>query len=114
MIWILIATLDLWFWFAITVMVANGATSRSELNSFQRAFVNFFLVRDAIYNYTAGTILFWEFADNDRKTLTARVTHILHSGLYYEDEWRFKLALFICKYMIEPIHFGHCALSRLR
>ena len=96
-LFVFLFTLILWLsWIALTKIV-DDARSRKDLNKFQMAAVFVFAVFiDVPHNYTAGTILFWEFADNDRKTLTLRLMHILHSGLYDEDAWRFKLALFMC------------------
>lgn len=105
------ATIILWLFFIITSKVADGAQSRDDLNLIQKVFVFAFVVVDVLYNYTFGSILFWEIADNDRKTLTARLKHILHSGFYKKYEWRFRLALFMCKYMISPWDWNHCGLG---
>lgn len=107
---LLIATIDLWVWFAITTRVADGAKSRKQLNKFQLVFIYFFAAKDVFYNYTWGSLLFLEFASNDRKTLTARLKHILNTE-FENPTWRFHLAVFLCKYMIEPIDFGHCNLK---
>jgi len=107
---ILIATLALWVSFIVLMKIVDD-TKREDLNWFQKIAVILFVVFDVVYNYTYGAILFWEFADNDHKTLTSRLKHILLSGFYDEDEWRFKLALFMCKYMISPWDPGHCGMG---
>jgi len=109
---IIISTLILWLSFIAVTKIVDDASSRDDLNIFQKAAVFVFIVFiDVPHNYTVSSIIFWELADNDRKTLTARLKHILRSGLYEEDEWRFKLALFMCKYMISPWHFNHCGMG---
>lgn len=105
------ATLALWLAFIVTVEIADGARSRDDLNWFQTIAVYVFVIFDVAYNYTYGAILFGELAHKDRKTLTARLKYILHSGHYSESGWRFRLALFMCKYMISPWHFNHCGLG---
>ena len=107
------ATFLLWVLFVITMKVVGDADEWDELSLPQKIWVGFFAAVDVLHNFTAGSILFWEFADWERKTLTERMKHILHSGQYSENEWRFKLAVFICKYLAEPWDFGHCRLQLL-
>lgn len=73
------------------------------------AYAAMFIIIDVIYNYTYGAMLFIEFADNDRKTLTARLKHYLRTQ---PETWRGKLAFFMCRYMIEPWDWNHCGLSK--
>lgn len=72
-----------------------------------------FWLFDAWFNKTYGSILFLELGEFEDLTLTSRLKHTLHSGEYSAKEWRFKVALFMCKYMIEPWDFGHCSLHKL-
>lgn len=69
-----------------------------------------FIIVDVIVNYTAMTYVFLELPDNDRKTVTERLKHYIKTEPF---SWRGKLAIYICAYLIEPWHFGHCALRRL-
>jgi len=113
---IFIATVILWLFFIAVATVKNKFFDKNHpfvLKVPMYLFGLIFLISDVAYNYTYGSIAFWEFADNKRKTLTARLKHILHSGLYDREEWRFRLALFMCKRMIEPWDYEHCALSKL-
>ncbi len=105
---VFLATVGLWLFFIITAKVANGAKSRAELNWFQYSVAVLFLIADVIYNFTYGAVLFMEPASMKRKTFTARLKYYL---LTEPDSWRGKLAAFMCKYMIEPWDFGHCALD---
>ena len=70
-----------------------------------------FLVADVIANYTIMVYMFFELPDNDRKTVTARLKHYIGNQ---PESWRGKLAIFFCKYLIEPWDYGHCALYRLK
>lgn len=44
-----------------------------------------------------------------RKTFTSRLKHYLRAQ---PESWRGKLALFMCKYMVEPWDFNHCGLNK--
>jgi len=68
-----------------------------------------FIIGDVFVNYTAMTYVFSEVPDSDRKTVTARLKHYLKTQ---PDSWRGKLASYMCKYLIEPWHFGHCGLNK--
>ena len=108
---ILLATIILWLLFIPTANIVN----RHKENNYTGlrkylgyVWVLFFVVVDVIYNYTYGAILFFEFADNDRKTLTARLKHYLRTE---PETWRGKLAYLMCAYMIEPWDMGHCGIK---
>lgn len=73
-----------------------------------------FWIVDVIYNKTYGAILFWEFGELSDLTFTSRLKHVLHSGKYEPDGWRFELAHFMCYRMVEPWDPDHCSLARLR
>lgn len=111
---LLAASLDLKAAFAITIRVVGEERDYRKLNLFQKLWAAKFIIRDVVYNFTWGSLLFWEFASWERKTLTERLKHILHSGEYEETDKRFRLALYLCKYWIEPEDPGHCALSKLQ
>lgn len=64
-------------------------------------------ILDIIWNIIFGTVLFMQLPHKDRLTLTHRMKYILIT----DDGWRFKLAHFICKYIIEPWDWNHCGLS---
>lgn len=110
MIDFILATFALWMMF---IPVANLVNRHNEkpytgLRYYIiLVFVYIFVLIDVIYNYTYGALLFLEFADNDRKTLTSRLKHYLRTE---PDSVRGKMAYFICAYMIEPWDAGHCSL----
>ena len=108
---IIIGVVVLWLSFIAVTRIVNN-TDRSKLNPFQKLAVILFVALDVFDNYTIFTVIFWELPSNDRKTVTARLKHILHTE-DYRNTWRFKLAVFMCKYMIEPFDWGHCALGRV-
>lgn len=108
------ATLDLLFWFAFAIQVANGARRREDLEHWwQKAFIAYFVFKDWLYNRIWARLLFLEMGRKEDKLLTERLKYILHSGDYDIDEWRFKLALFMCMYLIDPLDAGHCSLWKL-
>lgn len=113
---IILASIALWVFFIVAATLKEKILDKERHPILEAIalFVGFwFVVVDVIYNYTYGALLFMEMASGRRKTLTARLKHILHSGEYQSDSWRYRLAVFMCKYMIEPWDFGHCALDNL-
>jgi len=83
------------------------------------SYLAFFWVIDVAYNLTLGNILFWQWAPVpkdwwDRKetlTLTYRMKWILRN--LDESAWRWKLAYFICRYLVEPWDWNHCGLKSM-
>jgi hypothetical protein len=63
---------------------------------------------DILYNWTFACVLFLDLPHE--LMLTARLERYLHD-LKYWGTWRSRLALWFCKYMIEPHDPGHCHLS---
>jgi len=106
---LLIASLLLWVFFIAAAKVKGDATRLNQLNPIEQLFVFIFVVFDVIYNVVYGTILFLQLPPfgKGEKTLTFRLKTILRKE---PDSWRGKLALFMCKYMIEPWDVGHCSL----
>lgn len=105
---ILIATVVLWLMFIPAANLVNRY-KRKELSKveafFGKIYVAIFLIVDVFYNYTYAAVLFWDLADNDRKTFTARLKHYLQTD---PIGWRGEMAYWFCKYLIEPWDFGHC------
>lgn len=110
---LLVATFDLWISFVFAMWSAKGKTRYEFLSPSAKVFVGYFIVKDVFYNYTWASLMFWEFASNDRKLLTARLKHILFSGEYDTESWRWELAYWMCQYLIEPWDKGHCNLSKI-
>jgi hypothetical protein len=116
---VLKATLVLWMFFIVTTKAIDDANKLSDLTVFRKVFVVAFVIFDVLYDLTFGKILFWELTDSRVKfyrgkgkiTLTARLKSILLSGEYKETEWRYILALFMCKYMVSPWDFNHCGMG---
>ena len=102
-------TLALWLAFIATVTIVDDAKTKDDLNLLQKVAVLAFAIFDVVMNYTVFAIWFLELANNDRKTVTARLKYYLKTQPL---TWRGKLATFFCKYMIEPWDFGHCAFRR--
>lgn len=65
---------------------------------------------DILWNITFGSILFLQLPHKKRLTLTARMKHLLVT----DDGWRFKVAFFICRYLVEPWDWNHCGLQDLK
>ncbi len=108
--WILPATIGLWLFWIVVASVAEKYGSKSQ-NPFVMMLYTAFVIVDVGYNFTFASVLFLELASLKRKTLTARLKFILLSGDYSEDEWRFKVALFMCKKMISPWQWNHCGMG---
>jgi len=103
-------TLILWLFFiaAATLRDKYGGDDK-----FVRALIVLFVLGDAAYNITYGSILFAEMPHPKRLLLTARLKDILRREPSKIDQfWRYPIALFMCKYMIEPWDVGHCGLRK--
>ncbi len=68
------------------------------------------IVYDVLFNFTFGNILFMQLASFERLTLTERMEHILLT----DDSWRFYLAKWICRVLVEPWDPNHCGLSDIK
>lgn len=75
------------------------------------------LIYDILFNLIFGTVLFWElpvFKDKRGKfhipPLTSRMRRILISG----QGWRWGLAYFLCRYVVEPWDPNHCGLQNIK
>lgn len=64
-------------------------------------------VYDVIFNITYGSIMFLEFPT--QWTLTERMQY----HIKYTHGYRRNLAIFICRYLVEPWDPGHCGLDRV-
>ena len=78
------------------------------------------LLADVLFNIVYGTIMFWQkprFHENmniHTVTFTHRLKRILRGQTHIEPEdFRFKMAHWICKYLLEPWDPGHCGLEKL-
>jgi len=94
----------------ILIRYQKGKLNRLEI-ILGKAYLIYFIIADVVVNYTAVAYLFMEVADNDRKTVTARLKYYLKTQ-GTPPTWRWKLSLFMCKYMLEPQLPGHCALYK--
>ena len=106
----------LWLWLAFIVLANNIDNSKSteDQNKILKFLGVGFVIGDVCFNYTYGAALFLEWADNDRKTLTARLKEILtrDDSSVFDKYWRKPVARFMCLYMIEPWDTGHCKLGK--
>lgn len=68
-----------------------------------------FYILDVAWNVFFGSLFFLQFPHESRPTLTERMRHLLIT----DDGWRFKLAFFMCKYLVEPWDPNHCGLRDL-
>lgn|SRR4030066_1348753 len=60
---------------------------------------------DVLYNFTFGSIVFWEWAKE--ATLSQRMTRHIKGN----SSWRKTVATFICKHLVEPWDRNHCHLE---
>lgn len=104
---VIVASLIFWlFWIAISRLIPHTKHKHFWVVDalIKLAFV-IFIVIDAAFNITYGSLIFLELPKE--WMLTMRLQRILTS---YDTGWRFKLALFVCRYMVEPWDFNHCRL----
>ena len=70
---------------------------------------------DVAFNLTFGSLIFLQFPrlklsfNNSEWTLTARLWRYIHDA----KGWRFDVAYWVCKYLIEFWDAGHCGLDKL-
>ena len=75
------------------------------IHAFIHLFSAIFVFLDAFFNITYASIVFFELPKE------WMLTHRLKRYLTNDDNgWRFKSALFFCKYLIEPWDWNHCGL----
>lgn len=104
-------TLILWLFFIVAATLKDKYES-GNLPKWSRFIIYpiilLFVIFDGAYNIIYGSILFLQWPHKDRLLLTARLKYILRC---MPNSWRGRLALFFCKYLIEPWDVGHCGLK---
>jgi hypothetical protein len=77
-------------------------------------------VLDVVFNIIFGTVMFLQWPDfkdphvRFMPTLSERLRDIIKCRTAIEpDSFRFAMAMFICKYLLEPFDYGHCALAEV-
>ena len=80
-----------------------------------------FILLDVLFNVIYGTLMYLELPDFKNchwkylPTFTERCSRHLHAEWSRPSKtWRFKLAWFICHYMLEPWDYNHCGLAKLK
>ncbi len=58
---------------------------------------------DVLYNYTWGSLMFWQFPRKGEPTFTARLKRTV-----FDNGWRGTVARFVCRYLVEPNDEKHC------
>lgn len=110
----------LWILFANLVVIRNNHIKKMP-KPIQVLFDMFvaapFIILDVLFNIVYGTLLFLRLPRTTKLkgwTFTERCSKILREEWDSPDKsWRFKLAKFICHYMLEPWDYNHCGLARL-
>lgn len=113
--------IGLWILFANLVTIKNKYEDTMPMwgQHLFRYFVALpFIILDVLFNIVYGTVMFLRLPRGrgwKGWTFTERCSLILEEEWSSENKsWRFKLALFICHYMLEPWDYNHCGLSELR
>ena len=112
---IILASIGLWLFFIVVANFKEKFESK-KLGKFNtiagKILVVLFVICDGLFNITYGSILFLEPPNRKRLLLTARLKHIIGRRKSLTDiYWRYPLAMFFCKYLIEPWDIGHCGLG---
>lgn len=108
-LYVFLSALIFWLIF-VNVMIAkdNRENIPKIFHPFLILFAVFGLVYDVVFNLILGTIIFLELPKE--WTLTHRMQRLLLT----DDTYRFKLALFVCRKLVEPWDPDHCGLSKLK
>ena len=110
---ILITSFILWLLFLPAAFLLK-MKQRGEIDTTAKKigftlYASIFLPLDVFYNYTVGTVIFgFQLPPPYSWTLTQRLTYYLRNE---PNTWRGKFAYYICAYLIEPHHPGHCGLA---
>jgi len=75
------------------------------------AWTFWFVVVDIVYNIVFGGLIFWQSPIGYGWTLSQRLRHILTSGDYDVESWRWQLAWWLCRYLISPWDYNHCRIG---
>lgn len=118
----IVSFLVLWWMFAQSMWMENNADRIPWLlKPFAYVFIGFFLLGDALWNILFGTLLFQQWPDIHKgmnfsnATLSHRLRQILLGDTDIEKmDKRYRVALFICQYCIEPWDKNHCGLEDLK
>jgi len=112
-----VATFILWFMFVNVMYIKNVLLKKypdgwkyKALMTIGVPLIIIGLIYDVIFNITYGTLIFLEWPHKDRLTLSTRMTRIIENR---PETWRGTLAIFFCKYLVEPWDPGHCNLWKL-
>ena len=109
---IFIASLILWvFWIATANLVTShqDTLGKGVKGTLIQWFMYVFVACNILYNFTYNAVFFWEWASFDRPTISQRMIHILETR--NQDEWRWKRAYWVCRYLIDPFDRGHCKMK---
>lgn len=63
---------------------------------------------DVVYNYTWGSLVFWQFPRSGEWTFTARLQRLVK-----DTGWRSVIARWTCRYLVEPWDTDHCGMGTL-
>lgn len=107
---IFVASIFLWLFFIAMANVQKyrGKGYNPVVQALAHLFTFVFAVFDIVLNIVYGSIVFMQLPHWKRLTLTARLKYILYKQ---EMGWRWKLADFVCRRMIEPWDYNHCGLA---
>lgn len=64
---------------------------------------------DVVYNYTWGSLVFWQFPRSGEWTFTQRLQRLVK-----DTGWRSVLARLTCRYLVEPWDAYHCGMGTLK
>ncbi len=104
------ATMLLWIFWIVVARLMEEFGKKTQ-NPFVLMVYSVFYIFDVLFNVVYGSIGFLQLPRFKQLTLTARLKNILLSGDFQETEWRFKVALFVCKKMISPWEWNHCGMG---
>ena len=104
-----IASVILWLAWIVFANTRHyiGKDYAPPIQAIAHLFSVIFLVLDVAFNFTYATVLFMQLPSFKRPTLTQRMKRILRDE---PINWRWKLADFVCRRMVEPWDFNHCGL----
>lgn len=107
MITFLLVTFLFWFLYATVMRIRDKVQADPNGNKLLKIVGYAFLLigypYDVIYNYTYGSVVFWQFPRRGEYTFTARLKRTITL-----NTWRGDIARFICRYLVEPWDAGHC------
>ena len=108
-LWFFPATFLLWIFFINVIALKEKFIDGKDFGIFQTPIYLIgliFVFCDAAYSQTYGSVVLWRLPSTKRWLFTTRLKYTLANEPVESKRWW--VAVFYCRYLLEPWDFGHC------